>query len=337
MGGEKPILLRANWKNNENDVDDEVKEKFETLCSKDLDTEFSGGREHILEGGYRNWHDGNEIGKHEKDALHAVGFITDRHTYILNEHGMVVNIDSFWRAQINFDEGLWPKRNGKRLWKDLWEIALSDILKKCEDIGALTECEEHLRESIRLREMKAEEYTSLAGYSAHMPRELIVSRSDFDDIYDQHIDVLRKSADPLHIGGQWQNEPPLQTHERPQLNVAPHSGIESDDDRPGVKRKMTEEDRNHISMIYCVGKALTLTIRRLYYTHSDKALKAIDLKKKHCTMPEVWSTDVPNEILNFNNKSKLTKCQTHLKMALEWRKKEYEQKKKQERDDSHLK
>ena len=51
----------------------------------------------------------------------------------------------------------------------------------------------------------------------------------------------------------------------------------------------------------------------------------------------MWSTQLPNKIQNFNDKSKLTECQTHLKMALEWRKKEHEQKKKQKCDESHLK
>merc|ERR1711988_823912 len=160
--------------------------------------------------------------------------------------------------------------NGKRLWKDLWKIALFNVLKGCDDIDKLTKCEEHLRESIRLREMKVEEYSRNEGQG-------------------------------------------------------------------GVKRKMTEEDRNHISMLYYVGNALTLTIRRLYYTHSDKAFKAVGLRSKNCTIPRVWSTQLPNKIQNFNDKSRLDQCQTHLKIALEWRKKEYEQKKKQEWDDSHLK
>ena len=90
-------------------------------------------------------------------------------------------------------------------------------------------------------------------------------------------------------------------------------------------------------MLYYVGNALTLTVRRLYYTYSDKALVAVGLRSKNCTMPEVWSTQLPNKIQNFNDKSMLTLCQTHLKMALEWRKKEYERKKKQEWDESHLK
>ena len=268
--GEKPILLRANWKYNENDIDDEVKERFEMLCNKKLDSEVGGSREHILEGGYRSWRDGDKIGIQERAALRAVGFITDRHTYTLDKDGMVVNIDSFWRVQINFDQGLWPKAGGKRKWTDLWEIALSNILKKCEDIDALTACESHLRKSIRLREMKVEEYSR-------------------------------------------------------------------DEGQGDVQRKMTKAERNHISMLYYVGNALTLTTRRLYYTHSDKALKAVGLGKKNCTMSEVWSTQLPNKIQNFNDKSKLTECQTHLKMALEWRKKEYEQKEKQERDESHLK
>ena len=268
--GEKPILLRANWKYNENDIDDEVKERFEVLCNKNLDSEVGGSKEHILEGGYRSWRDGDKIGIQERAALRAVGFITDRHTYTLDKDGMVVNIDSFWRVQINFDQGLWPKAGGKRKWTDLWEIALSNILKKCEDIDALTACESHLRKSIRLREMKVEEYSRDQGQG-------------------------------------------------------------------DVQRKMTKAERNHISMLYYVGNALTLTTRRLYYTHSDNALKAVGLGKKNCTMSEVWSTQLPNKIQNFNNKCKLTECQTHLKMALEWRKKEYEQKEKQERDESHLK
>ena len=183
---------------------------------------------------------------------------------------MVVNIDLFWRVQVNFHPGIWPATGGKRKWKDLWEIALSNILKTCKDVDALTACESHLRESIRLREMKVEEYSRNEG-------------------------------------------------------------------KGGVKRKMTEEDRNHISMLYYVGNALTLTVRRLYYTCSDKALKAIGLRKKNCTMPGVWSTQLPTKIQNFKDKGKLTDCQTYLKMALEWRKEEYERKKKQEWDDSHLK
>ena len=268
--GEKPILLRANWSYNETNIDHKVKERFEALYNKKLDSEVGGGEEHILEGGYRNWHDGNEIGIQERAALRAVGFITDRHTYTLNKHGMVVNIDSLWHVQINFDPGIWPTTGGKRKWKDLWEIALSNILKTCKDIGALTACESHLRESIRLREMKVEEYSR-------------------------------------------------------------------DEGQGGVKRKMTQEERSHISMLYYVGNALTLTVRRLYYTYSDKALVAVGLRSKNCTMPEVWSTQLPNKIQNFNDKSMLTLCQTHLKMALEWRKKEYERKKKQEWDESHLK
>ena len=90
-------------------------------------------------------------------------------------------------------------------------------------------------------------------------------------------------------------------------------------------------------MLYYVGNALTLTIRRLYYTYSEKALKAVGLGKKNCTMFEVWSNQLPCKIENFNDESKLTECQAYIVTALEWRKKEHEQKIKQKYDESHLK
>ena len=51
--------------------------------------------------GDRNWHDGNQIGDNEKDALRAIGFITSGHS--INAAGMVEDVDSFWRAQKNFN------------------------------------------------------------------------------------------------------------------------------------------------------------------------------------------------------------------------------------------
>merc|ERR1711968_236242 len=94
----------------------------------------------------------------------AVGFITDRHTYTLNDDGMVDNIDSFWGVQAQkFDPKIWPASNNGRKWEELWSIALSKILKNCSDIAKLTECGGHLRESIRLREEKVREYSRGEG------------------------------------------------------------------------------------------------------------------------------------------------------------------------------
>ena len=267
--GEKPKLLRANWKDNENDIDDDVKGRFETFCNNKLDSEVDGGEEHILEGGYRSWRDGDEIGVQERAALRAVGFITTRNTYLL-ERGKVVNIDSFWSAQINFDSGLWPKTGDKRIWTDLWKVALTNVLKKCKDTDALTKCEQHLGNLVQLREIKVEKY----------------SRGE---------------------------------------------------DLDGVERNMSNEEKNHHGMLRVVVKALVFTIRRLYYTYSDKALYVVGLRKKDCTKYDVWDTQLPNKIRNYNYKSRLNECQTHLTAALKWRKKEYEQKKKYEWDETDTK
>ena len=160
--GEKPVLLRADWKSDENDIDGELKERFETLCNKKLDAEVIKGEDHILKGGCRSWHLGDEIGDNERAALCAMGFKTDIDVYILDGGGMVDDIDSFWNAQ-DFDRTIWPAGSNGRKWEELWSIALSKILKSCSDIDKLTECGRHLKESIRLREEKVRKYSHGKG------------------------------------------------------------------------------------------------------------------------------------------------------------------------------
>ena len=109
--------------------------------------------------------------------------------------------------------------------------------------------------------------------------------------------------------------------------------------RVGVVREMPEEERNHINILYRMKKTLVLATIRLYFRHSDEALKTIGMRGENCTKRDVWSTQLPSKIRNFNNVRKLKECQTHLQMALDWRKREYDEKKKQQRDESesHMK
>ena len=81
-------------------------------------------------------------------------------------------------------------------------------------------------------------------------------------------------------------------------------------------------------MLFHVGNAFTLTARRLYYTHSDVALKTVGLEEENCTKYEVWSTLLPEKIEDLKDKSQLETCRAHLAKAFEWRNEECEQKKK---------
>ena len=115
---------------------------------------------------------------------------------------MVVSIDSFWRVQVNFHSGIWPTTGGKRKWKDLWEIALSNILKTCKDIGALTACEIHLRESIRLREMKVEEYSRNEGQGGEKRKMTEEEKNQILallDVVDQALDSANEATNSQEL------------------------------------------------------------------------------------------------------------------------------------------
>ena len=142
-------LIRGKIRFNNNELDDLILLRSDGsptyhLCNVVDDyeqgvTTVIRGEDHILEGGSRSWRVGDKIGESEMAALRAVGFTTDRHTYTLDDDGMVDNIDSFWSAQ-KFGPKIWPAGSNGRKWEELWSIALSKILKNCSDIDTLTAC-----------------------------------------------------------------------------------------------------------------------------------------------------------------------------------------------------
>ena len=152
IDGQTPSLLRANWKMKPEVIDRDIIVRFDKLCSRDLEGEIFGSTSkpfYIMEGD-RNWHDGNQIGDKEKDALGAIGFITSGHT--LTGDGNVADIDSFWYDQVNFDANLWPATAEKpRRWPHLWNKVLPKVILQCTDISKINACRQHLQTAINLR------------------------------------------------------------------------------------------------------------------------------------------------------------------------------------------
>jgi len=147
-------LLRANWVQRPELIDQSIQEEFRDLSSNENLSHVIGEGEHIeLPEGNRNWHDGNQVGDHEKAALSALGFDTKGHA--LTIRGMVADVDAFWVAQNNLDQSLWPVQAGKfRKWQELWDDVFPKVIEQCMDIKKLKSCGFHLDEVIRLRKVE---------------------------------------------------------------------------------------------------------------------------------------------------------------------------------------
>merc|ERR1711871_477100 len=115
-------LLRANWVQRPELIDQSIQEEFRDLSSNENLSHVIGEGEHIeLPEGNRNWHDGNQVGDHEKAALSALGFDT----------------------------------KGKfRKWQELWDDVFPKVIEQCMDIKKLKSCGFHLDEVIRLRKVE---------------------------------------------------------------------------------------------------------------------------------------------------------------------------------------
>ena len=166
IDGQTPSLLRANWKMKPEVIDRDIIVRFDKLCSRDLEGEIFGSTSkpfYIMEGD-RNWHDGNQIGDKEKDALGAIGFITSGHT--LTGDGNVADIDSFWHAQVNFDTNLWPATAEKpRRWPHLWNKVLPKVILQCTDISKINACRQHLQTAINLRRVDFQQKSNSTSLS----------------------------------------------------------------------------------------------------------------------------------------------------------------------------
>ena len=170
--GQPPSLLRANWKQRPEMIDRDIIARFDDLRLKNLENEVFGSTSEpfdIMEGD-RNWHDGNQIGDNEKDALRAIGFITSGHS--INAAGMVEDIDSFWRAQKNFDTNLWPSTAGKpRRWPQIWNKVLPKAILQCADSSKIKACRWHLQTAINLRKADFQQKSNSASLSPDKQRE----------------------------------------------------------------------------------------------------------------------------------------------------------------------
>ena len=148
-------LLRANWMQRPELIDQGIQDQFKLLCSsnENLSDAIREGEHMQLPEGNRNWHVGNQIGNHEKAALRELGFNTVGHT--LNPRGMVADVDAFWDAQNNLDKSLWSVQTGKsRRWPQLWRDVLPKVIKECRDMNKLQNCRSYLDKVIHLRQVE---------------------------------------------------------------------------------------------------------------------------------------------------------------------------------------
>jgi len=173
IDGQPPSLLRANWEMKPEVIDSDIIARFDNLCSRDLEGEIFGSTSkpfYIMEGN-RNWHDGNQIGDYEKNALGAIGFITSGHA--LTSNGNVADVDSFWYAQVNFDKILWPATAEKpRRWPHLWNKVLPKVILQCTDISKINACRQHLQTAINLRWADFQQKSNSASLSSNEQREM---------------------------------------------------------------------------------------------------------------------------------------------------------------------